>query len=97
MMVASSVAGIFGGRGTGSSLEATPAFRAYDVGKNLTKAAKEGSIGKAARTLHGANPFTGLWYGSGLVDYSINNTLLDRSEKDELYFNMEKYGKPYLF
>ena len=97
MMVASSVAGIFGGRGTGSSLESTPAFRAYDVAKNLTKAAKEGSVGKAARTLHGANPFTGLWYGSGLVDYSINNTLLDRSEKDELYFNMEKYGKPYLF
>ena len=103
----------FGGYGNmvaGNALGAFPSFSSsayattplgaafYDV-KNLGRAMTQerGKFGATVSALHNANPFTQLWWASGLVDYGINQILLEPRQLKQKYKNLENYGKPYLF
>ncbi len=93
VMMGAGYAGVFENRSS-SSLAGTPAERLYTTGKRL---AKSKSVGEGLSTLHKANPYSGLWYASGMVDFAINNVVLDKYDRDEKYENLERYGKPYIF
>ena len=57
----------------------------------------EKGFGRALHAIHDINPYTRLWYASGVVEYIMNNIMLSEPERRQQYENLERYGKPYLF
>ena len=96
-MVAAQTVGIFPSKD--SSIYATTPIGASiasikRIGKSFTSS---DPIGELSTALHKANPYTQLWYASGLVDKLLTETLLQPNTKRQRARRFEKYGKPYIF
>ena len=97
-MVGANALGLFPTAGR-SIYKMTPLGAGVNDIKAIGKAFKESDsrLGHLGIALHKANPYTQLWYASGLVDTFLTNILLSPREKRKRYRNYEEYGKPYLF
>ena len=99
MMAASNFLGIFPNKGSSSLYASTPLGAGIADIRSFKKAldSKKNKAGKLGLALHRANPYTQLWYASGVVEYGLNKILLSPVEQRQKYRNFERYGKPYLF
>ena len=94
-MFAANVRGIFPAR-TGSAYSTTPLSIVTDALAHK-KYKKEFDLDEALTKIATKNPYSRLWYASGLTDYIFNRLLLEQHEVNKKVRNMESYGKPYLF
>ena len=97
-MVGANALGLFPTEGR-SIYKMTPLGAGMNDIKAIGKAFKQSDsqLGHLGIALHKANPYTQLWYASGLVDTFMTKFLLSPREKRKRYRNYEDYGKPYLF